>query len=212
MNKKKFDLVIFDCDGVLFDSKEANRQYYNELLKRLSLPAMSELQLEYCHSHTADESIAFLLNGLPQLVLQRAKQEVKNISYDDFLKYMSEEPGMRETVSFIKKNIPTAIATNRTTTMPLLVKMYSLDTLFDKIVCALDVKKAKPDPECIYNILQYFNIPANRAVYIGDTVVDQYVAEAAGIPLIAYKNNHLDAMFHVEHFDEIKEIVLGGCN
>ena len=35
-------LVIFDCDGVLFDSAAANVAYYNAVLERLGRPPMSE--------------------------------------------------------------------------------------------------------------------------------------------------------------------------
>jgi beta-phosphoglucomutase-like phosphatase (HAD superfamily) len=31
-------LVIFDCDGVMFDSMEANRKYYNFLLEKFGHP------------------------------------------------------------------------------------------------------------------------------------------------------------------------------
>ena len=33
-------LVIFDCDGVMFDSKNANRVYYNHMLEKFGHPPM----------------------------------------------------------------------------------------------------------------------------------------------------------------------------
>ena len=38
-------LVILDCDGVMFSSKEANRHYYNDLLKAFSCPPMTQAEL-----------------------------------------------------------------------------------------------------------------------------------------------------------------------
>ncbi len=204
---KKTKLAIFDCDGVLFDSREANRHYYNAVLHEVGLPPMDEKQLDYCHSHTASESLDFLLKDQSETIVKEARQVIGRLKYDKFLKYMSPEPGMYETVKNLKKIIPTAISTNRSTTMPLLVEMYDLNLLFDKIVCALDVRRPKPDPEGVFMILSHFNIEPEFSVYIGDTWVDAKVANAAGVPFIAYKNRDLDAMFHVEHFSEIEKII-----
>ncbi len=208
MSNCKTKLVIFDCDGVLFDSREANRHYYNALLRMMGMPEMDEEELDYCHSHTASESVDFLLDGDSELI-ERANELISTISYDQFLRFMKFEPAVRETVREIKKACSTAISTNRSTTMPLLVSMYGLNSLFDLIVCALDVQHPKPHPEGVFRILEYFRCSPDQALYVGDTVVDQQVAHNAGVPLIAYKNPNLDAMFHVEHFSEIKDIVFG---
>jgi len=34
-------VVAFDCDGVLFDTLEANRHYYNHILEHFDRPAMN---------------------------------------------------------------------------------------------------------------------------------------------------------------------------
>ena len=209
MNNCPFKLAIFDCDGVLFDSREANRHYYNAVLSSVGLQEMDEEQLDFCHMHTASESMAYLLKGQPESIVNEANKVIEGVDYSSFLKYMTMEPGVTETVQQIRRFMPAAISTNRSTTMPLLSSMYGLDQLFDRIVCALDVKNPKPDPEGVYNILDYFKVSPREAVYVGDTCVDQEVAERSGVPLIAYKNSSLEAMFHVEHFSEIGRIVLG---
>jgi len=50
----RYDLAIFDCDGVLFDSKEANRHYYNFIATELGREELSPEELEYVHMHTAE--------------------------------------------------------------------------------------------------------------------------------------------------------------
>ncbi|MGA6926537.1 MAG: hypothetical protein WBY88_12690, partial [Desulfosarcina sp.] len=59
--KHPFKVVAFDCDGVMFDSREANRVYYDHLLVHFNLPAMNPDQLAYAHMHTVDESLAYLI-------------------------------------------------------------------------------------------------------------------------------------------------------
>ena len=59
--KPTVKVVAFDCDGVMFDSREANRAYYNHLLEHFHLPAMTPQQLAYAHMHTVDEALAHLI-------------------------------------------------------------------------------------------------------------------------------------------------------
>ena len=50
-------LIVFDCDGVMFDSKNANRTYYNFLLNHFGLPEMNEEELDFVHMSSVADSI-----------------------------------------------------------------------------------------------------------------------------------------------------------
>ncbi|MDA8161892.1 MAG: HAD hydrolase-like protein [Desulfobacteraceae bacterium] len=204
---RPFDLAIFDCDGVLFDSKEANRAYYNAILARFSRGPMNEDEMAYIHMHTAEQSVRHLFRDDEDACTQ-AIIFAKGLDYSGYLHLLKMEPGVTETVSAIRPYIRTAIFTNRGTTMPKLREIFGLDSLFDSILCALDVRDPKPHPEGILKILGQMGIEGQRAVYIGDSPLDEQAAKRAGVRLMAYKNESLDAMFHVKHFHEIKTILL----
>ena len=53
-------IVIFDCDGVMFDTAGTNKTYYNRVLAHMGRPEMTEEMFAYVHAHTGDESIAYL--------------------------------------------------------------------------------------------------------------------------------------------------------
>ena len=53
-------LVIFDCDGVMFDSRDANRIYYNQLLEKFDYPLMDREEEDYVHSHNVMDSVSFI--------------------------------------------------------------------------------------------------------------------------------------------------------
>jgi len=206
--RKLFKLLIFDCDGVLFDSSKANHKYYNEICIRAGRQPMTDNEFKYVHMHTANESIRFLFSDYPQII-NHAISIAKTLSYDDFVNYIEFEAGVPEVLDTIKNlGFYMAISTNRSTTIPLLVKRFRLYKWFDKIVSALDVEKPKPDPEGVEKILRYFSLESRDAIYIGDSKVDEEVSKNASIPLIAYKNNTLDALFHVKHFNEIFDIIM----
>jgi beta-phosphoglucomutase-like phosphatase (HAD superfamily) len=57
-------LVIFDCDGVLFESREANRAFYNQLLCEMGKARLTEEGLSYVHMHTVFEAVDYLFPPL----------------------------------------------------------------------------------------------------------------------------------------------------
>ncbi|NIA11658.1 MAG: HAD hydrolase-like protein [Nitrospiraceae bacterium] len=187
------------------DSRESNRAYYNSILAGCGQRPMTDKQLSFVHMHTAEESVRYLFKedlGLQKKALDYAK----SLDYSQFLASLTIEPGVSETISSIRPPLLTALSTNRNTTMPRLIEVFGLDKWFDTIVCTLDVSNPKPDPEGVFKILNRLQITRDRAIYIGDSVIDEMVASRAGLPLIAYKNNDLRAMFHVKHFSQIKSI------
>ena len=199
-------MAIFDCDGVLFDSKEANKAYYNRILRAVGREPMTDEEFEYVHMHTAAESLRYLFSDDQDLM--RAVEYATTLDYGEFVPYMVMEDGVVETLEAIRPPMKTAISTNRSTTMPRLIVEFNLGRWFDRIVCALDVENPKPHPEGVFRILDDLGCDKKDTVYIGDSMVDEEVARRAGIPLIAYKNPELDAKFHVKHFSEIRDILL----
>jgi len=202
----RFDLAIFDCDGVILDSREANKTYYNAILDEFGHRPMNEEELCFVHMHTAEESIKYLFKDYAA-DLKEAMIYSQQVDYTHFLNHLIMEPGVGDTIESIRPPMLTAISTNRSTTMPMVIDIFGLDKWFDIIVCALDVKYPKPNPGGIFKILDILGVEKDRTIYIGDSVVDETVADRAGIPLIAYKNTNLKALFHVEHFLQIKEIL-----
>ncbi|MEW6594961.1 MAG: HAD family hydrolase [Thermodesulfobacteriota bacterium] len=198
-------LVIFDCDGVMFDSREANRIYYNQILARFGHPPMDAAELDYVHVHHVMASVSHIFRHYPgEIAAAHAFRQ--QLDYTPFLQHMLMEPDLCEFLAWLRPTRKTAISTNRTTTMPAILAMFHLAPLFDKVVTALDVARPKPDPEAIHQILGHFGMQAHEAIYIGDSKVDQEHAARAGMRLIAFKNPSLAAEYHVECFMEITKL------
>ena len=60
MIMKHVKVVAFDCDGVMFDTAQANRFYYSHILQHFDRPAVTDEQFTFVHMHTVDESMAYL--------------------------------------------------------------------------------------------------------------------------------------------------------
>ena len=198
-------LVIFDCDGVMFDSRGANEAYYNHILIHFGKSRMKGEEADYVHMHTADQSVAYLFRDDPRV--EQALAYRHQISYLPFIPNMRMEPYLKAFLEYLRPGHKTAISTNRSDTMHRVLVDHGLEGYFDLVVSSLDVTRPKPDPESLLKILGHFDLFPHEAIYIGDSEIDELAAKAAGIPLVAYKNSRLSAAFAVEHFKEI-EILL----
>ncbi|MGO9622171.1 MAG: HAD family hydrolase [Desulfobaccales bacterium] len=191
-------LVAFDCDGVLFDSRQANIAFYNTILARFERPRLNSQAEDYVHSHTVQESLEYLFQGYPRL--EAVFDFARNFDYQPFIPMMVEEPYLREFLDFLRPACFTALATNRTTTTGAVLHYHGLTEGFDLVVSAQDVSHPKPHPESFERILGHFGLKAREAIYIGDSEVDQDFAANAGVALVAYRNPRLQAAHHLESF------------
>jgi beta-phosphoglucomutase-like phosphatase (HAD superfamily) len=198
-------LVIFDCDGVMFDSKDANRKYYNHLLEKFGHSLMDEDEENYVHSHNVLDSVNYIFRNFSDEI-DRVNQYRQSVDYTPFLEYMIIEPDLKEFLGFIKPKYYTAISTNRSTTMPAVMKMHGLDPYFDMVVTALDVQQPKPHTEGLIKILDHFALSADEAVYIGDSMVDREHTAGVSMRLISFKNPDLPAEYYVNSFLDIPQL------
>jgi HAD superfamily hydrolase (TIGR01509 family) len=202
---KDFKVVVFDCDGVLFDTEAANRAYYNHLLKHFGKPVMTADQFVYAHQHTLNEAIAHLFDNEESIAAAHAYRQT--MDYSRFLKLLRIEPHLLALLSKIRPRLKTAIATNRSDTMDRLLAEFNLTEQFDLVVTAYDIPRPKPHPDSLLKILSYFNIVPHQALYVGDSQVDAQAAVAAEIPFVAYRNEALPTQYHIENLKDLEELL-----
>jgi len=198
-------LVVFDCDGVMFDSKGANLHFYNQVRRHFGHPEMDEEELDYVHMHHVIDSVNFIMRHWPT-ELAAAHAYRQSLDYKEYIRHMTIEPDLVEFLQYITPDCRTAISTNRTTTMALLLDLFNLRRYFEMVMTAQDVANPKPHPEALLRILAHFNLRPEEGIFIGDSVVDMEHAGAAGMRLIAFKNPELAADYHVDSFMEITRL------
>jgi phosphoglycolate phosphatase len=203
----KIRCVIYDCDGVLFDSFEANTKLYNDLCVWVGRGPLSEEEMQYVHIHTVFEAIHFIFGKETDLekkaleILRERQVDLKN-----YVEYLKMEPHLFQTLEKLKeRGILRAINTNRTTSMKHVIERFNLGPYFEMVVTALDVKNPKPSPESIDKIIEAFKLKKEEAVFIGDSEVDRQTAESSGVRFIAYKNREIaNDLFIEDHLDVLK--------
>ena len=203
-NSVRFDaikVVVFDCDGVLFDSKDANVRFYSHVMEQVGHPGVRPEQREYIHMHTVRESLFYLLG--PGDRYEQAISYCQTIDFNQFNDYMQCEPGLKDILEFAKRSYRVAMATNRTLSTRDILAHFDLDKYFDLIISASDVRHPKPHPESMERISTAFSASSEEILYVGDSAVDEALAGATGVFFVAYKNSKLRAHMHINHFEEL---------
>jgi len=205
LNTHRIKAVIFDCDGVMFDTTGANTAYYNRILKHLGRPELTPDQFAYCHMHTVNNALKFLFEDAGQLEAAHAYK--REMGYRDFIPMMEIEPHLKPLLRELRPRRKTAVGTNRSDTMDAVLEMHGLADDFDLVVTSRDVTAPKPAPDILTRVLERFRIAADEAIYIGDSRLDEQAAQAAGIPLVAYRNPALRAWRHVDRLDAVHDLL-----
>jgi len=189
--KWKIRCVIYDCDGVLFDSVAVNRRFYNYICASIGRLPLTEPELRYVHTHTVHEAIHFL-SGNDSGWERKALDLLPKIDPQEYIPYLKMEPHLLQTLRILKEaGIFRAINTNRSTSMKYIMEKFNLWPHFDLVITALDVKNPKPHPESIARIVETLRIGKNEAVFVGDSEIDKQTAVSAGVKFIAYKNREI---------------------
>ncbi len=198
--------VIFDLDGVIFDSGESNIAFYNHILTALGRPAAARQAFEVIHSEPLDRSLRFLLDH-DEAEYQRAMAFCRSLDPGLFVPTLTLHPGVVETLAGLKERARLAVATNRTVTCRLALSHFGLLEMFEAVVTPMEAGRPKPDPTMMHLTLEHLGLGTDEVVYVGDTGVDQGMCQAASVRLIAFRNQGLQAWAHVNDFCEIPPLL-----
>ena len=77
--------------------------------------------------------------------------------------------------------------------MEILERILDVSDAVHAITSAQDVESAKPDPDLVHTALEAAGVPAERAVFVGDTVWDVEAAERAGVPAVGVLTGGISA-------------------
>ncbi len=181
-----YKLAIFDMDGTILNTLEDLADTVNYSLTQYGMP-----------NRTISEVRNFVGNGIRKLI-ERAvpdgtsEEEIDQV-FHTFHEYYKDHcaiktcpyDGIPETIQAIRdKGIKTAVVSNKA---DYAVKSLCEDYfkgLFDYSVGDKEGSRRKPYPDGVNEVLDFFGISKDDAVYIGDSDVDFETAKNAGIDVI----------------------------
>ena len=175
------DLIIFDLDGTLIDSKLDIANSVNYMLLELGLDRLDNERI-----------YSFVGNGVGNLV--KCALTEKHLDKFDaamliFRQYYSDHivdntrlyPGVIDILNHYSSK-KRAVVTNKDSAFSVyILKHLSIFNYFDKIVCGDSLEKKKPDPCQINNVLAELKIDKERSLIVGDGEADIKAGKNASI-------------------------------
>lgn len=176
--------VIFDCDGVLFDSWGANVAYYNAIRSALGLGPMDAAWEAAAHVLSGPEVIDRMFADDPSR-LERARELGRTIDYTPFYDLMTPAVGLFGVLDALRGAHRLGMATNRGRTVTGVVAHFGLGAWLEATVGISDVPRPKPHPDVIVECLARLGVDPEAALYVGDAQSDLRAAQAAGVAFVA---------------------------
>jgi phosphoglycolate phosphatase len=202
MNLSKIKAVVFDCDGVMFDTAMANRKFYDQVLAHFNKPPLTDEQFVQVHMMTVADAVSYLFSDKTDR--KPVFECVKQIGAHNFIQFMEMADGLVELLADLKSHgYIRAVATNRTDTMPKVLSDFDLADRFDMVVTAADVVHPKPHPEALKKIMARFSLHPEQILFIGDSMYDQQAARAAGTVFVAFRQPQLEADLYTQAMADI---------
>lgn len=176
-------LVIFDADGVLFESGDSNTAYYNAIFQILGEPPLSPEEERLGVFLSARQVFEHRAAG-DQDRIRRMQEAGAKLDFTPFFHLLSPPFELRPFLLELKSRYKVGLATNRSVTVPRLIEHLKLEGVFDAIACAQDKVRPKPAPDIVNLCIERAGVAKEAAVYIGDSEIDYIAAETAGVKFI----------------------------
>jgi phosphoglycolate phosphatase len=176
LHKKR--LIIFDCDGVLINSFDANTNFFNHCLEQGGYPPLGKEDREKV-VYMSTRQLMYEMIADPAEA-DRMFRISQNTDYTPFLKDVHPLFNFNEVLGALHKNFHLAVATNRGRSLDRLFDHFNLERWFSFRISTVDAEP-KPHPEMLLKCIEYFGVTKDHALYLGDSVSDRDAAANAGI-------------------------------
>ena len=198
----KYKAVIYDCDGVMFNSLEANCTFYEAVFNHMeaSLDRSDENVMRIIHTYANRDVLNHFFPEKERL--EAALLFTSSINYLELIDLMKMEGGLLETLEQLKGKLHLAVCTNRSTSMDAVLKGFNLTDYFSCVMTAARASFPKPHPDPLLRILTHYGIKAEEALFIGDSIVDSEAALAAGVPFVGYRAD-LEGIGRIDKHEDI---------
>lgn len=182
---RRYDLIVFDWDGTLFDSTALIAQCIQAACEDLGLPRPSDADAAHVIGLGLHDALAHVAPSLPA-------QRYPELGACYRRHYMARQdelslfPGTLDMLDRLRsRSCKLAVATGKSRRgLDAALSHVSLRGLFDATRTA-DETAPKPDPRMLHELMVQAAVPAERTLMIGDTTHDLMLASNAGVSGLA---------------------------
>lgn len=210
---REFDAVVFDMDGVIFDSEKLVIACWKVIAKRYHIANIEEACRECFGMNREVTKQKMLCRYGADFPYDQYKQEMSNLYHERYGNgRLPMKPWVEELLDALRssgKRIALASSTRECVVKQELEDAHIL-RFFDKIICGDMVKKSKPEPDIFLKACECLEVQPERAYAIEDSYNGIRSAYKAGmrpimVPDLAEPTNEMHTIAEVI-FPSLKEV------
>ena len=188
----EFDLIIFDCDGVLVDSEPLANALLRDALAEHGL----DMTIEEVVETYVGRSMASVVTISEKMLGQKLPDDFLDVlqvkTFDAFQRELKAMPGVEDLIqSIAQQNIPICVASSGSfEKMDVTLGITGLKKYFDgRIYSTFQVERGKPYPDLYLYAADQMGVEPAKCLVIEDSLPGVQGAVAAGMEVIAYNSN-----------------------
>lgn len=182
-----FQAVVFDMDGVIFDSEAKVVECWQVVADKYGIPDIEDA-CRHCLGINRDATRAYMLEAYGQdFPYDAYKREMSDLFHERYGDgRLPVKAGVREILSWIKEHgIKIALASStRRAIVEAELKAAGLYDYFDKVICGDMVEKSKPAPDIFLKACNELGVRPCDAYAIEDSYNGVRSAQSAGLKCI----------------------------
>ena len=201
---KKIEAVLFDMDGVIFDTESIYLDIWTKVFQSYGYIMTRDVYISVMGRGRKNVIKTFVdLYGEYLPIIQMYKDKDEELMQVIDKGQVPMKVGVKEILTFLKENgYKVALATSAKRERAIKqLKMANIKELFDCIVCGDEVINAKPNPEIFLKAAEELSVKPENCIVIEDS--------PAGIES-AYNANMVG--IHVEDLKKADEEILKYCH
>jgi len=181
-----FDLIIFDCDGVLVDSEVISCRTHAEMLTRHGYPISAEPVHDRFLGRSSREARLEIETELGRAFPDQLDLELRAELYRSFAESLQAISGIEQALRGISP--PVCVASSgspeRIRTSLTLVSLY--EHFAPNVFSAVQVKNGKPAPDLFLFAASQMQVPPGQCLVVEDSVPGVIAARAASMSVLGF--------------------------
>jgi HAD superfamily hydrolase (TIGR01509 family) len=201
--------ILFDIDGVLVDTKDAQLKFREKFFKLAGYEEVSDEFFYDFHKPYRTLITDFLKSRnihdqeeVDRLITMVKDPQVRTPDIIEMFKFHEE---LENTLKQLKNQYLLGVVTSRGRFgVKEVFDLRPIEKYFDTVITYDDCQNHKPHPEPLEKALEKLSLDPAQAIYIGDTHADIVAAASIGMPSMHLaKSKHDLAHYHINDFSEI---------
>lgn len=182
-----YELIIFDCDGVLVDSESISCGAIAEIATELGFPMTTHEAIHHFVGTSIEYAVDFLQTKITELIPSDFESRYRTMCHERFQTDLQPISGIENLLSQL--DLPRCVGSNGPRHKIISnLELTNLSRYFDPnhLFSAYDIQKWKPLPDLYLHAANRMDVAPTKCVVVEDSVAGVKAARAAGMAVYGY--------------------------